>query len=452
MKKRSREVFDETSVQFIVDGYQRVNSAVTASCIAKKRLCAYSGRLSAFIVTRTIDHLIDIDVSDNRLTSLPDLGMFPSLQKLSCYSNCLTSLVNLGSLTKLTCLLCGRNQLATLDGLVSLCQLRALACERNQLTVLDGLESLYQLESLSCGENQLTTLESPRQLKYLFCDDNQLTNLRGLGSLSHLVTLSCGGNQLTTLDELGSLGRLRTLVCDRNQLTSLGGLGSLTRLSYLRCTHNLISSLHGIECLTKLRELCMTATPLTDVSSIQSLDLLTYIVVERSASSHYALGRERVIGLLRKVRTYNTLFALVRVARHRQAFRDILRNCVVPMIRAKKKNETRAFYRSVSPVHGEGHSLLLQRAAMLTGTLLPRFITVYCEIASDYTSPFVAQALGEWGIRQRREDDLSQMLASSGDWPVPRQCSHLLPGPHVGRTAHLCQVIPCGAPGAWRTD
>ena len=114
----------------------------------------------------------ELDLSNRKLTVLPDLFLYPNLQILHCSNNYLTSLDNLPP------------------------TLQELDCFNNQLTSLNNLPS--QLQNLDCSHNQLTSLENfPPTLQTLYCHSNQLTSLKNLPP--NLQELWCHSNQLTRL-------------------------------------------------------------------------------------------------------------------------------------------------------------------------------------------------------------------------------------------------------------
>ena len=170
------------------------------------------------------DDVEGIDISNQRLTILPDLSRFKNLQRLECFNNQLTSLLLLPSSLQL--FNCSNNRLTSLPPLPS--TLQELYCSSNRLTSLPPLPST--LQRLICYTNQLTHLPTlPSTLQQLDCSINQLTHLPPLPSI--LQRLLCYTNQLTHLPPLPFT--LKVLICNYNQLTCLPPLPStLKGLSY----------------------------------------------------------------------------------------------------------------------------------------------------------------------------------------------------------------------------
>ena len=101
--------------------------------------------------------LIDLDISYNNISVLPNLKYLTSLDQLECSHNNLTKISELP------------------DTLTQLC------CDENNLIELLNLPS--SLEFLNCSNNELTELcNLPNSLEYLYCVHNKLIKLPDLPS------------------------------------------------------------------------------------------------------------------------------------------------------------------------------------------------------------------------------------------------------------------------------
>jgi Leucine-rich repeat (LRR) protein len=110
-----------------------------------------------------------IDVSNKRLTYIPDLSKFSKLKVLCCSYNNLTKLPPLND------------------------SLESLRCEFNKLTQLPNLNN--NLESLYCYNNELTELPKlNNKLIIIDCSDNLLSELPPLNS--RLVVLFLENNNI----------------------------------------------------------------------------------------------------------------------------------------------------------------------------------------------------------------------------------------------------------------
>ena len=186
-----------------------------------------------------------IDVSNSKLTELPDLSRFKKVRFLNCLYNNLTFLppLNLNTLIELNCsynkltslpplndalkvLVCSHNQLTSLPYLNN--NLRELYCDFNQLTSLPPLNDT--LIEINCSFNQLTSLPSLNvNLQFLFCHNNQLTSLPALNN--NLERLYCYNNKLTYLPPFND--SLEYLFCGENMLKTFPPLNNLRFLHYV---------------------------------------------------------------------------------------------------------------------------------------------------------------------------------------------------------------------------
>lgn len=161
--------------------------------------------------------LISLWCSNNKLTSLPELG---NMYDLDCSNNKLTSLPDIKNLTSLNC---SYNDLDTLI-ISSDSRLKDLDCSNNNLTSIAELSQV--LSWFSCSNNEITTINFDNipnwQLQYLYCDSNKIDSL-DLSRFSSLYSLSCAHNELTTLNlnNQSFQNSLYHLYCNDNKLTEL---------------------------------------------------------------------------------------------------------------------------------------------------------------------------------------------------------------------------------------
>ena len=192
--------------------------------------------------------LHEIDLSQNRLTALPDsVNAQLMLRTLRLADNRLTALPDaLGRLRCLTRLTLARNRLTDVQAVTQLSALRSLNLGHNRLTfVPEAIGALTWLRQLWLNDNPLTTL--PRSMA-------TLTNLRFLHlanadwatppaaifELPQLETLWLHSRQLQELPEdIGNLEGLKTLVIWYSQLRAVPrALYGMTGLKELRIRHN----------------------------------------------------------------------------------------------------------------------------------------------------------------------------------------------------------------------
>jgi hypothetical protein len=109
-----------------------------------------------------------INLTNYKLTELPDLSRFINLQWLNCSDNQLTN-INLNS-TTLSALVCCDNNIKNIS-VNNLPNLRSLYCSNNQLTFLPQMPNL---ESLICQYNQLYFLPELQNIEQLSCEGNPI--------------------------------------------------------------------------------------------------------------------------------------------------------------------------------------------------------------------------------------------------------------------------------------
>lgn len=208
---------------------------------------------------RQMTRLQSLDLSDNRLTDLPDwLGELEHLQTLILSGN-------VGLPTDLIISLIP--QLHTLE-------VRAIGWKQLPTSIY----RLASLKSLDISENEIEKLALKwgqwPQLKHLNCSGNALKKLpKTIGQLSQLRALDLAYNQLTQLpDSLGQCQELDHLNVSNNRLRVLPrSLGQLVQLSELIMTKNRLKRLPASvgDCVM-LRRLYLSANRLTQIPTTLS--------------------------------------------------------------------------------------------------------------------------------------------------------------------------------------
>ncbi|KAF8936069.1 hypothetical protein BGZ58_004630 [Dissophora ornata] len=229
-------------------------------------------------------HLTELDLSRNRLSSLPEnmTTLVPFLSYLNLAHNQFTEIpLELCQLTYIQVLIMSQNRI---EGPVphqicsSLTQLKTLRLCANQITSLPhSLARLDKLESLSMGSvyggNLLTSfpancIQYMSALRELDLSHNKLCFLPAdIGHpKSHLRQLSASDNKLEAIPKsIGHCRELRSLNLGRNQLTSLPTeIADLNQLDTLDLSENLLCVIPGdvADFLTKTT-LLLTGNPFT---------------------------------------------------------------------------------------------------------------------------------------------------------------------------------------------
>ena len=153
-------------------------------------------------VLRLSDTLEVLDLSDNRLASLPHW---------------------LPRLLRLRIVFCSNNPFTTLPAVLGQC------------------ESLTTIGFKSCQIAHVPAQALPPQLRWLILTDNRIAELpQELGDCRHLQKLALAGNRLTALPaRMAGLTALELLRISANRLTALPDwLGQLPRLAWLAYAGN----------------------------------------------------------------------------------------------------------------------------------------------------------------------------------------------------------------------
>lgn len=143
--------------------------------------------------------ITELDLSNNRLSFLPDISGLKQLQELNA----------------------GNNQLLQLPSLVSLDSLKGLSVESNLLTSLPSFSPSKALEILYVHSNNL----------------GSLPDLTGFSRLKHINAPYCN---LDSLPDLSTLIALQKLECWKNNLTILPDLSTLPDIQYVNASYNRI--------------------------------------------------------------------------------------------------------------------------------------------------------------------------------------------------------------------
>jgi len=113
-----------------------------------------------------------LDISNQKLTKLPDLSIYPKLRILHCSNNLLTSIDNLPRYIKY--IYCSNNKIECINNLPA--KLEGLFCTNNKIRYIKYFP-LY-MSRIFCGKNLLTSLpELPLLLDVLICNKNPLHSL-----------------------------------------------------------------------------------------------------------------------------------------------------------------------------------------------------------------------------------------------------------------------------------
>lgn len=194
--------------------------------------------------------LQELVLRDNKLTKLPDVGMFANLSIFDVSFNEISSLRGLSKApVTLQELYVSKNEVAKMEELEHLHNLELLELGSNKIRVIENLHSLKKLKELWLGRNRIRTVNlcGLNSLVKISLQSNRLTSMLGFQDCVCLEELYLSHNGITKMEGLASLLNLRILDVSSNKITSIEDVTGLARLEDLWLNDNQIASLEGIE-------------------------------------------------------------------------------------------------------------------------------------------------------------------------------------------------------------
>lgn len=162
-------------------------------------------------------YLAHLDLSSNALTALPALTL-PQLRKATFARNEIVGCQDFTGHEKLVELDLSENHITSLEGVGKMPLLKKLDVSFNELSTLAGLTDLPILQDLSLRKNLFESLEAPWQefegLTSLVVSENKLEAAKPLESLRRLLklkSLDVAGNPFC--DDAALNTRIETLIC-----------------------------------------------------------------------------------------------------------------------------------------------------------------------------------------------------------------------------------------------
>ncbi|GAA5931005.1 hypothetical protein JCM1841_005454 [Sporobolomyces salmonicolor] len=204
-----------------------------------------------------LPRLDEVNLNNNEISYLT--GIPPTLRTLLIASNRITSLTSFHHLLNLERLDLSNNQLDSVHQLGCLRHLRDLKADGNRIESLEGLAELDGLVRLSLKGNSLKGEVNLARTKWirletLYLAHNKISSLRGLERLSSLTSLNLDHNALPSLSPSATLPRLRVLRICNNPITALD-VAFATKLRTLYVDSARLGAVTGTEQLRKLENL-----------------------------------------------------------------------------------------------------------------------------------------------------------------------------------------------------
>lgn len=187
-------------------------------------------------------NLIELNLSNNPLTSLSDLKSLPNLKNLYARNTNLKSILPNNDLLKLTLIDLGKNELSDLDFL-------------SNLSLLD---TLY-LEGATIGN--WAAINSVASLKSLYLKNSNFPAIH-LGDLQDLFTIDLSNTSLSNLEFLENNTKLKTILISNNYLPGIKYLENLNLLERLDLSSNQIDDIYPLKELKYITSLEIKDNPI----------------------------------------------------------------------------------------------------------------------------------------------------------------------------------------------
>lgn len=211
----------------------------------------------------TLNQMVKMDLSHQRLKDLSPLAGFKRLRYLSLRGNAIDDLTPILALSQLIELDISQNNLATLPDLSKLPKLRIIAATNNQLTALKASTLPVGILRIDFADNPLVPESidlALSELKYLNLSRCGLSTIAALKS-SSLIELSLMNNGITSLDGITNLPNLEILILSRNAVVDITPLQQLSKLRFLWLDQNRIKDLTPIKEMRPLQTVVFDGNP-----------------------------------------------------------------------------------------------------------------------------------------------------------------------------------------------
>ncbi|XP_022800266.1 protein phosphatase 1 regulatory subunit SDS22 homolog isoform X2 [Stylophora pistillata] len=173
-----------------------------------------------------------LDISCNNITDISAINALPALEELDVSNNKIGKIPDLGRCKKIQDLDASKNQISDLSGMRSLSSLTVLRVDNNEIVSLDSLGKLRALQELYLSNNRITEVKlfasQFSSLEILEVSNNAITTIEELftlSSISTLAELTVAGNPCESAD---------TFSCHRQIFQNLPSLEFLDKVSRKR--------------------------------------------------------------------------------------------------------------------------------------------------------------------------------------------------------------------------
>ncbi|OXA63355.1 Leucine-rich repeat and guanylate kinase domain-containing protein [Folsomia candida] len=197
-----------------------------------------------------------VDISDNELKNVRNLGAMPYLQTINASKNQLETFLEItpplpASLKEVDF---SYNKIAIIVELIEYWSLTHINLSHNELTKVEGFSGLNYLQVLDLSHNKIETIIE------IDCPS--------------LISLHLNSNKLGSITEYIGCQNLRYLNLHKNKLSTVTGLKHLTELTELNISENEIDDIAELECLQPLLNLTRVKIHPNPISSMENWRLV----------------------------------------------------------------------------------------------------------------------------------------------------------------------------------
>jgi len=209
----------------------------------------------------TISSLETIELSGNKLTSLPPINHLKNLRSLGLGGNKLTDISGLAGMTGLKTLEINSNQITNFEPISHLTNLERLSLGNNRTSDISSLKSLVNLKKGGFSQLGLTNAQMPvfanmKQLEILAIDFNdQISDLSSLSGLVQMKDLNFSKDSVTSIEPLTGMTQMESLGFSDNDISDLTPLKNMSKLSSIVMLRNHVSDLSPIQNLQNIERI-----------------------------------------------------------------------------------------------------------------------------------------------------------------------------------------------------
>jgi len=175
-----------------------------------------------------------LDLSNNDLTTMPNLLDYPNIIYLSISYNNIKGIVNNNNIKELSC------EFNKITNIISN-SITKLAASNNLIKNIN----IPNIQVLVISDNLLNSIDEYSDLNYLECINNKIKLINNLGSLKELYIANNG------LEKLGGVSNLSVLNCAKNPINKIGYFKNIRMIV---CSTPLVSSKYKIINISKVKD------------------------------------------------------------------------------------------------------------------------------------------------------------------------------------------------------